>query len=366
MALRWLAFEREYQRFSGAKHAVATISGTVGIELVLRALEIGRGDEVILPPYSFAATLSAIAYVGATPVFADIDSTTLSIDPDAVEAAITPRTKAVVCVHIGGYPCDMERLGALADRHQIALIEDAAQAHGARFEGRHVGTFGTAGVLSLQNSKNLTCGEGGVVLTNDDTVYDAVRRFNEKGIGGDRSLYWSLGMNWTMNEFCGALLLAQMEKLESETRLRNENATRLAARLSRLDFITPIHDIDPRVTCNGLHIFMARYYEHKAKGISRSLFLSALQAEGIDAFIVGYNIPLYRFKILSSQEFLRHTGSQIDYSQILLPQCEKAMQKEVIWCMQPVLLAESSKMDLIAEGFEKISSNLDELCKVEC
>ncbi|MGH8939281.1 MAG: DegT/DnrJ/EryC1/StrS family aminotransferase, partial [Actinomycetes bacterium] len=164
-------FEALFARSCGARHAASISNGTISLEIALRALGVGHGDEVIVPPYTFLATASAVLGVNALPVFADIDPDTYCLDPQAVAAAIGPRTRAVIVVHLGGHPADLDALRDVCSRHDLPLIEDAAHAHGARWRGRHVGTFGVFGSWSFQGSKNLTCGEGGMLTTEDAALH---------------------------------------------------------------------------------------------------------------------------------------------------------------------------------------------------
>src|SRR5687768_37628 len=165
-------FEERFAAYCGAKHGIAVVNGTISLRIALMAAGIEAGDEVIIPPYTFFATASAVVEANATPVFVDIDRATFNIDPVAIEAAITKRTRAIIPVHLGGLPCDMDAIMAIAQRHGLVVIEDAAHAHGSAYKGRRVGSLGHMGSFSFQSSKNLTSGEGGIVTTNDDVLAD--------------------------------------------------------------------------------------------------------------------------------------------------------------------------------------------------
>ena len=219
--------EERFAELVGVHHAVAVSSGTAALQLALQAHGIGPGDEVITSPFSFIATANSIISVGATPVFADIDPDTCNIDPSRVEELIGPKTRALMPVHIYGQPCDMDRLAALARAHRLAIIEDAAQAVGARFKGRAVGSFGTA-TFSLYATKNLISVEGGVVTTDDSEVADKIRLLRNHGMRG-RYSYESLGLNFRMTDVHAAIALAQFDRLEGFTRTRRANADRLSA-----------------------------------------------------------------------------------------------------------------------------------------
>jgi len=223
------AFERRFAEVCRVREAVAVSSGTAALHLALLAHDIGPGDEVITSAFSFAATANAVLLAGATPVFVDIERDTYTIDPALVEAALTPRTKAIMPVHLYGHPCEMQRLGSLAAIHGLVIIEDACQAHAAAIDGKPVGSFGT-GCFSFYATKNMTTGEGGMVTTNDPGVAERVRLLRSHG-QQERYLHTTLGYNLRMTEIQGALGLVQLEKLELFTEQRIANAAFLTERL---------------------------------------------------------------------------------------------------------------------------------------
>jgi perosamine synthetase len=226
---RVAALEEAFTRFTGARHAVATSSGTTGLHLALLANGIGPGDEVITSPFTFIASVNAILFTGAKPVFADIEESSFNIDPERLEAAITPRTKAVMPVHLYGQPCDMDEICAIAEKHNLTLLEDAAQAVGATYRGRHVGTFGTA-VFSLYATKNVMTGEGGMITTESDGVADKARLLRNHGMR-NRYEYEMLGYNFRLTDVLAAIGLAQIGRMEEATRRRISNAAYLSAHL---------------------------------------------------------------------------------------------------------------------------------------
>jgi len=226
---RVAAFERRFAELCQVQDAVAVSSGTAALHLALIAHEIGYGDEVITTPFSFAATANVILLVGATPVFVDIDPETYNLEPALVEAAITPRTKAILPVHLYGYPCNMELLQAIADEHNLVIIEDACQAHGASIDGKPVGSFGT-GCFSFYPTKNMTTGEGGMVTTSDPVIAERVRLLRNHG-QKERYRHIALGFNQRMTELQAAIGLAQLNKLEQFTEKRRSNAAYLSEHL---------------------------------------------------------------------------------------------------------------------------------------
>ena len=227
---RVAAFEQRFAELCQVPEAIAVSSGTAALHLALIAHEIGYGDEVITTPFSFAATANVILLVGALPVFVDINPETYNIDPALVEAAITPRTKAILPVHLYGNPCDMERLQAIADEHHLIIIEDACQAHAASIHGKPVGSFGT-GCFSFYPTKNMTTGEGGIITTRDPLIAERARLLRSHG-QQERYRHVALGFNQRMTELQAAIGLAQLEKLEQFTEKRRTNAAYLSEHLS--------------------------------------------------------------------------------------------------------------------------------------
>jgi dTDP-4-amino-4,6-dideoxygalactose transaminase len=229
---RVAALEDAFTRMTGARHAIATSSGTTGLHLALLAHGIGPGDEVITSPFTFIASVNAILFTGAKPVFADIEEATFNIAPEQIEAAITPRTKAVMPVHLYGQPCDMDEICDIARRHRVVLLEDAAQAVGATYRGRQVGDFGTA-VFSLYATKNVMTGEGGIITTDSDQVADRARLLRNHGMR-NRYDYEMLGYNFRLTDVLAAIGLAQFGRIGEATRRRRANASYLSAHLRRV------------------------------------------------------------------------------------------------------------------------------------
>lgn len=223
-------FEQQFAELCQVQHAVAVSTGTAALHLALLAHGIGQGDEVITTAFTFAATANAILLVGATPVFVDIDAETYTIDPALIEAALTPRTKAIVPVHLYGHPCDMKSIMQLAESHRLQIIEDACQAHAAAIEGIPVGSFGT-GCFSFYPTKNMTTGEGGMVTTNDPAIAEQVRILRNQG-QAQRYVQTALGYNQRMTNLQAAIGLAQLSKLERFTGQRIVNAHYLTEGLS--------------------------------------------------------------------------------------------------------------------------------------
>jgi dTDP-4-amino-4,6-dideoxygalactose transaminase len=246
-------FEAAFAQFTGAKHCVALNSGTSALHLALIAAGVGPGDEVIAPAMTFVATAWAIRYVGATPVFADVDSQTYTLDPEQVERRITPRTRAILPVHLYGQPANLASLSAVAAKRGITLIEDAAQAHAATFQGRHVGSFGLCGCFSFYPGKNLGAyGEGGAVVTNDD---EAARRIRSLRDHAQRQRYCheELGFNYRMDAFQGAVLAIKLKHLAAWTAARRGLADRYRTELAEMGLNVPFVAADRE---HAWHLFV--------------------------------------------------------------------------------------------------------------
>jgi perosamine synthetase len=267
---RVAAFEDAFTRLTGTRHAIATSSGTTALHLALLAHGIGPGDEVITSPFTFIASVNTILFTGATPVFADIQEGTFNIDPNWVEASITPRTKALMPVHLYGQPCDMDEIAALANKHGIAIIEDAAQAIGATYGGRQAGSFGT-GCFSLYATKNVMTGEGGMITTDDDHVADRCRLLRNHGMR-KRYQYESLGYNFRLTDLLAAIGIAQLDRLPEATRRRRENARFLNAQIESV--------ITPTVKEGREHVWH-QYTVRVPDGMDRDDAVKRLDAAGI-------------------------------------------------------------------------------------
>ncbi|NEE02311.1 DegT/DnrJ/EryC1/StrS family aminotransferase [Phytoactinopolyspora halotolerans] len=345
-------FEREFADYQQAAHGICLVNGTMAIVVALRACGVGIGDEVIVPPYTFIATASAALFIGAVPVFADVQPATHLLDPAAVEAAITPRTKAIVAVHLAGRPADMDALAAVAARHSVAVVEDAAQAHGAEYRGRRVGAIGDVGTFSFQSSKNMTAGEGGAVLTDDERAANALYSLVNVGRvrGGGWYEHTSVGYNLRLTEFQAAILRAQLARHPAQQQVRERNATLLTQLLGDVDGIE-LAQPDPAVTAHGRHLFVFRVPALGAAG-TRDAAVRALAAEGLPGASSGY-VPLHR-----NEALMRETRAVVDrlgqpYPE---PDCPVADQvsTDTIWLPQPYLLGDDEFTHRVAGAIAKV------------
>jgi dTDP-4-amino-4,6-dideoxygalactose transaminase len=276
------AFAREFAAAHDAAHGVCCTNGSAALEICLRAAGIQWGDEVITTSYSFIATANAALLVGAVPRFVDVLPDTWNLDAAQVEALITPRTRAIIAVHIGGEPADMDALGRIAREHDLVLIEDAAQAHGAAWRGRRVGALGDMGTFSFQNSKNITAGEGGLILCNSADWYERCWSVVNVGRRPNGGWYEHIGLasNYRLTEWQAAVLRAQLPRLLAQNAQRQCSAAFLAAGLAQIGGLSVIPG-DPRVTDNAYHLLKLRYDPEAFGGRPADEFVRAVRAEGI-------------------------------------------------------------------------------------
>jgi len=359
------AFSEEYAAYCHVRHALPVVNGTVSLELILRALGIGRGDDVILPPYTFTASATSIAMVGAMPVFADIEPDTYTISAKSCERVVTPHTRAVIGVHLGGYPFDVDALKRFADRHGLYLIEDAAHAHGSEWRGRRAGSLGCAGSFSFQGSKNLNCGEGGCVTTNDSALYETLWSLHHNGRRfGDGSFAPPyLGTNARLAEWQCALLRARMLRVDADIDRRMENAAYLDKQLSQFPFFLPMKN-DERITRNALHLYVFRYRSEGLKDLPRAAFVKALRAENVCDIANGYSTPIYDMEFLRTEAFQKATGSSFAPPSLENRKVnEHAAHAEGCWICHSSLLGTRSDMDRIIEAFARIADQADAIKK---
>jgi perosamine synthetase len=367
---RVAAFESAYAALTGAKHCLATANGTSALITSLAALGVGPGDEVVVPPYTFVATVNAVLLMHALPVFVDSDIETFQIDARKVEQAITARTRAIVPVHLGGSAADLDTILDVARRRDVTVIEDACQAHLAEWRGRKVGTYGKTGCFSFQASKNLNSGEGGAILTGDETLLENCYRFHNNSRGrrntGNDFSYRHTGANLRMTEFQAAILTAQMTRLEAQAKTRDANAAHLTTLLKQIPGITPAR-MYAGCTRNAYHLYMFRYDPSQFAGLPRAAFLKALGAEGVPVSS-GYS-PLNKQPFL--EDAFSSRGFSAIYSKAQLdawrernqcPQNDK-LCSEAVWLTQTMLLGPRRDMEDIAEAIRKVQAHAPRLLK---
>jgi dTDP-4-amino-4,6-dideoxygalactose transaminase len=358
-------FEQRFAEFQNAKHGVTSTSGSTALECGLLALGIEAGDEVIVPPYTFMATVGAVVKVNGVPVFADLDGDTLCLDPDDVERKITPKTRGIVPVHLAGYVADMDRLGAIAKAHDLFLLEDACHSWGSQWNGKGTGSLGDCGVFSFQYSKNITGAEGGILLTDDDGVAERVRSYTNCGRVDGKPWYYheNVGGNLRLTEFQAAVLLAQLGRLEEQTVTREKNAKVLDAGLGQISGLVMMKP-EPRMTRRAYHLYTLRV-DPDTIGMTRAQFVDALTAEGVPA-TAGYTMPLYKFDFFKQGEAPTQRGcapyyaQDVDYAGVSCPVCE-AVCDTTVWLKHPMLLADADAMHEIVRAVQKVVENSGEL-----
>ena len=274
-------FEKAFAGFQQCAYGVSAANGTLALEMAMEAAGIGPGDEVIVPAISFIATATAVSRAGAIPVFVDIETFSFNMDPERAESAIGPKAKAIMPVHFGGPLADMDRLMRLAGERGLMVIEDAAHAHGSEWNGKRAGSFGLASVFSFQNSKVMTAGEGGILLTNDAAFAERARAFANQGrqTGQGWFYHFTLASNYRITALQAAVLVAQLERLPQQIEARRRNAELLRAELAGLEGLT-FQQIPPQVNIHSHYLLLGRIDQAKF-GMSRDEFHKALTLQGV-------------------------------------------------------------------------------------
>jgi len=346
-------FNEKFAEYTGAKFCNMMANGTVTLELAQKALGIGPGDEVIVPAHTWLATGESVVYRGATPVVVDIEPDTLCMDPAKFEAAITPKTKAVIPVHLFGSIADMDRIMEIARKHGLKVIEDCAHAHGGRWDGKHVGTIGDVGSFSFQQSKVLASGEGGACITNDPELSDVLGRLSHIGYQrgakqGQRGTPPPMGLichNYRVTDFQALILLSQLAHLDEDTKLRAENAEYLRKRLNAVPGIR-VQAAGRKASIQSYYVFVTMVdHTHLKPGITRKEVIAALRAEGIEIG-EGWGQPMYRQRLWSVPE-----------DQFRIESCEVAenivmnqiMISSLTWLMLP-----KPELAKYCDAFEKV------------
>lgn len=363
---RVLKFEQDFAEYHQAKHGIACTNGTAAIEITLAGMDIGPGDEVIVPDYTFVATASAVLFAGAMPVMVDIDPGNFCIDPQQVEAAITPRTKAIIPVHVAGHPADMDRLLEIARKHNLYLVEDSAHAHGSEWKGRKIGALGDAGTFSFQASKLMTAGEGGIVITNNDDLAIKIRSAHDCGRMPGEWFYshYVYGSNYRLSEWQGAVLSQQLDRLDEQAARRTPNAALLNKALAEIEGITP-QTLDERVTRHGQYCYIFYYDKAAFAGLERAEFIKALNAEGIPSQasyppirkLELFQNGEYRKRLCAGQAKENHAFLQAEH-----PHTDRASD-ETIWLVHRTLLGSEQDTQAIVDAVQKIQRQAKELVK---
>lgn len=367
-------FEKAWADTIGTKRCLTVVNGTQALIVAINQAKLGPGDEILVTPYTFIATIQAILANGCIPVFVDVDPETFQMDPNKIEAKISPRTKAILPVHILGLPCDMVHIMSIAKKHQLTVIEDTCQAPLAEINHQKVGTFGLAGCFSFQNSKNIAIGEGGAIVSNDEAYMDRCYSYHNLGFpfgvttGSVSAGSIMQGSKVRFTEYQAAIGLAQLTRLEAQTQTRNERAAYLSTMLKTIKGIQP-YRLYPSVTRAAFHLFPFRYNPSEFKGLSRAHFLQALQAEGVPC-TSGYttlNTQAFLQETFQSKHFKKlYSSSELNYAQYMAQnQCPLNDQlcQEAVWFTQNLLLGSKEDMELILNSIQKIQREAENIKK---
>lgn len=361
-------FETEYAKLMGTRFALGTGSGTQALSTCVEALGIGPGDEVITSPYTDMGTIASIIGSRALPVMADLDPESFQLDPSEVERRITSNTKALMPIHIMGQPCNMERIMAIAKKHNLRVIEDACQSHLGVYQGKVLGTIGDVGCFSFQTSKTISCGEGGAIIGNNEELMDMCYTVQNHGTTRKgRSV--TIGPKYRMNEFEGAILLAQLEGARSRFALRNKNAAYLTSRLKNFPGLVP-QKLYEGTESGSFYLYTMSYHKEHWNNASRDQFLKALAAEGIS--MSGYianglhkepwvdhilNLKVYQ-KMYAPERLKQYRDD------LACPKCDQVCADMVmLWASGP-LLGTQADMDDIINAIMKVYDNRDKLNQI--
>jgi L-glutamine:2-deoxy-scyllo-inosose/3-amino-2,3-dideoxy-scyllo-inosose aminotransferase len=373
-------FNQAFAQYIGTKYAISAANGTVTLQLALESLGVGFGDEVILPGLTWQATAATVADVNAIPVLVDIFEDTWCIDPEKVEEAITPKTKAIIPVHLYGSFVDMDAIMTIAEKHGLRVIEDCAHKHGGEWKGKKAGSFGDVGSFSFQLSKILTAGEGGALTTSDFEIaekLDALRNCGRRpegeeyddvdkgaGVYGDDGNFIQSG-NYRLTEFQAAILVEGLKRLPEQNLQRDKNAIYLNGLLTELPGVKPMRR-DERETKETYFNFSFRYFENEFKNLPAAKFRDALTKElGIEvepSYEPLNKCPLYVPLTKPARHKLTEKyWEEIDPGRFDLPVCERVFERESVCIHHKILMGPQSDMDQIAEAIKKIYDNADEL-----
>ena len=335
-------FERAFAEFQHCTHGVSAANGTLALEMSMAAAGIGPGDEVIVPAISFVSSATAVSRAGAVPVFVDIEPLSFNMDPARAEAAVSPRTKAMMPVHFGGPMADMDRLMPLARERGLIVIEDAAHAHGSEWSGKRAGSFGLASVFSFQNSKVMTSGEGGILLTGDADFAERARSFANQGRRTGQGFFhhFTLASNYRITALQAAVLLAQLERLPHEIELRRRNEELLKSELAGLEGLA-FQEIPPQVNTHSHYLLLGRIDEPRF-GISRDEFHKALTAQGIPC------TPFYPHTLYGNPLY-QQGGCRVEPCPVA-----EACIRDAFWLPHRVLMSDEQTIREIAAAIRRL------------
>lgn len=360
-------FAKKFAELHTVKHAQCVNTGTVAIQASLKAIGIRPGDEVIVPAYTWEGTVGPVLLINAVPVFVDVDPETYCLDAKLIEQAITPKTKAILPVHLGMRFADMDEILRIAQKHNLKVIEDCAHAHGGMWKGKGAGSMGDMGAFSFQSSKLITCGEGGAVVSNNLEYMELVQSYINAGRASltDQYHHRIIGFNYRLGEFQAAVLGPQLDRLPQQAALREKNMKHFESRLQNTPEIGLLK-ADPRITRLAPYGYVLKYFAATAKDIPRAAFVAALQLEGIPCDGLFYE-PVYKSSLfpVDSADFPALSwgrGKALDLRTMYsCPEADKAAYHEAIWFPHQHFLGSSQDVDAIADAIHKVLANLEEL-----
>ncbi len=361
------AFCQEYKGFIGSRHCLCLANGTVTLQCALQAVGVQPGDEVIVPGLTWVATVQAALDIGANVVLADVNPETLCLDPAAFEKAVTPRTRAVIPVHLYGCMCDMDAIMAIARRHNLKVVEDVAHQHGSRWRNQGAGAIGDAGSFSFQQSKPLTGGEGGAVTTNDDEVYRIVHCLKQVGWGPDNKPGNEYGHNYRITEMQAVLLRGGLRRLPEQTWKREESAAYLSEKLAEMGGPLQAVPRDPRVTRQAYYAMTLKFNPQQAGGLSKADYIKVLAAEGCgvgNTYSAVYANPLLNLYAATSPVPYRDPKITQNYRDLKLPGVERAVHATGLVLMHRHLLGDRPYLDNLLLAVRKVNDKLPQARKI--
>lgn len=361
------AFAKKFAEVHTAKYAQCVNTGTVAIQAALKAVEIQPGDEVIVPAYTWEGTVGPVLLINAVPVFVDVDPDTYCLDAKLIEKAITPKTKAILPVHLGMRFADMDEILRIAKKHNLKVIEDCAHAHGGMWKGQGAGSMGDLGAFSFQSSKLITSGEGGAVITNNLEYMELVQSYINAGRASltDQYRHRIIGFNYRLGEFQAAVLGPQLERLPQQSAVRGKNMKHFETRLQGTPGIALLKP-DPRITRLAPYGYVFKYFADKVKDTPRAPFVAALQLEGIPCDGLFYE-PVYKSSLfpVNSADFPALSWGRekpLDLRNMYsCPEADRAAYHEAVWFPHQNFLGSTADVDAIADAIQKVLTNIEEL-----
>ncbi len=361
-------FEGQFAAYHGAKYGILVSNGSIAIAMALRAAGVKPGDEVIFQPYTCYANVDPVLQVGGVPVFVDIEPETYCIDVGRIEEKVTSRTRAIIAIHWGGRPADLDALRRIATKHELILIEDAAVAQGAEWKGKKVGNMGLLSTFSFGCGKQMSCGEAGMVLTSNKRLANKCYALRDRG-RNSKGEVCEIGWNCRVSEILAGFLLERLKKYPSQLRHVTRNAQYLYRGLEGIPGIKLLRE-DERITQHGFSLIIFRFDEDEF-GISREQFITAMSAEGIHLGGAEYPVPLYRSALFRKGLLDEYLGSfrgyraRDDYRPADYPESERAYRKEAIRLHYDSFLGPRSDMDDILAAIHKVREHLDEVNRTD-